>query len=296
MITGTIFDIKRYAIHDGSGIRTTVFFKGCPLRCKWCHNPEGLAFKQQLGYLQNTCMHCGRCLKACTKKSLSLKNGRIHIADSCDLCGACVEVCPTNSLKQIGEQYSLEKLRNIIEKDMIFYDMTDGGVTFSGGEVFFQPEFLRESLKMCHELGLHTTIETSFMTAFKWIEQVIPYVDHFIIDIKLMDEEMHKQYTGVSNRVILENIRKLAAYDVDVLIRTPLIPNITATKENLEAIGAFLRSLPRKIEIELLNYNPLAESKYPMIQQEYELKGIQPFNEKELVVFEQYVKGESDVV
>ncbi|MDD6467162.1 MAG: glycyl-radical enzyme activating protein [Erysipelotrichaceae bacterium] len=295
-MSGTIFDIKRYAIHDGTGIRTTVFFKGCPLRCMWCHNPEGLSCKPQLGYTQNTCMQCQRCIHVCRKKNLSLDNGSITIGQNCDLCEDCIDICPTNSLKMIGQTITLAQLEEIIKKDMIFYDTTDGGVTFSGGEVFLQPEFLRESLKLCHELGLHTTIESSFMTDFNWIEQVIPYVDQFIVDIKLMDEAMHQKYTGCKNQVILNNIRQLSTYDVPLLIRTPLIPNITATKENLQEIGAFLRSLPRKIEIELLNYNPLAESKYPMIQEEYQLKGAKPFSSKEMNVFEQYVKGEKDVV
>lgn len=289
---GIVFDIKRYAIHDGDGIRTTIFLKGCPLRCKWCHNPEGLDTSLQLGYISNTCMGCMRCINRCKKQCLSMVNNQIHISVDCDACGACVDFCPTNSLKIIGQDMSLEHLRKEIEKDRIFHETTGGGVTFSGGEVFMQPEFLYEALKMCKDMGVHTTIESSFMTSFCHIEKVIGLVDQFIVDIKLMDKQLHKEYTGVDNSLILDNISKLMKHDVALLIRTPLIPNITATKENLSAIGEFVRNLEHNVEIELLNYNPLAESKYPMIQQEYTLTGLKPFSDAEVQVFYSYLKGE----
>ena len=289
---GIVFDIKRYAIHDGDGIRTTIFLKGCPLCCKWCHNPEGLDTKIQLGYIANTCMGCMRCIKRCKKGCLSIENGQIRISESCDACGECVEYCPTNSLKLIGQEMSLDRLRKEIEKDRIFYETTGGGVTFSGGEVFMQTEFLLDALKMCKEMGVHTTIESSFMTRFENIKKVLNYVDQFIVDIKLMNADMHKEYTGVSNEIILNNIQKLMEYDVSLLIRTPLIPNITATKENLVAIGEFVSKLEHTVDIELLNYNPLAESKYPMVQQEYTLNGLKPFTDSEVEKFYSYVKGE----
>ena len=289
---GIVFDIKRYAIHDGDGIRTTIFLKGCPLCCKWCHNPEGLDTKIQLGYIANTCMGCMRCIKRCKKGCLSIENGQIRISESCDACGECVEYCPTNSLKLIGQEMSLDRLRKEIEKDRIFYETTGGGVTFSGGEVFMQTEFLLDALKMCKEMGVHTTIESSFMTRFDNIKKVMNYVDQFIVDIKLMNADMHKEYTGVSNEIILNNIQKLMEYDVSLLIRTPLIPNITATKENLVAIGEFVSKLEHTVDIELLNYNPLAESKYPMVQQEYTLNGLKPFTDSEVEKFYSYVKGE----
>lgn len=289
---GIVFDIKRYAIHDGDGIRTTIFLKGCPLCCKWCHNPEGLDTKIQLGYIANTCMGCMRCIKRCKKGCLSIENGQIRISESCDACGECVEYCPTNSLKLIGQEMSLDRLRKEIEKDRIFYETTGGGVTFSGGEVFMQTEFLLDALKLCKEMGVHTTIESSFMTRFENIKKVLNYVDQFIVDIKLMNADMHKEYTGVSNEIILNNIQKLMEYDVSLLIRTPLIPNITATKENLVAIGEFVSKLEHTVDIELLNYNPLAESKYPMVQQEYTLNGLKPFTDSEVEKFYSYVKGE----
>ena len=289
---GIVFDIKRYAIHDGDGIRTTIFLKGCPLRCKWCHNPEGLDASLQLGYIANTCMGCMRCINRCKKQCLSMENGTIHISEDCDACGECVDFCPTNSLKVIGQDMSLGQLRKEIEKDRIFHETTGGGVTFSGGEVFMQPEFLYEALKMCKDMGVHTTIESSFMTSFSHIEKVIGLVDQFIVDIKLMDNQLHKEYTGVDNSLILDNISKLMKYDVALLIRTPLIPNITATKDNLVSIGEFIRSLEHTVEIELLNYNPLAESKYPMIQQEYTLMGLKPFTDEEVQLFYSYVRGE----
>lgn len=289
---GIVFDIKRYAIHDGDGIRTTIFLKGCPLRCKWCHNPEGLDASLQLGYIANTCMGCMRCINRCKKQCLSMKDGTIHISEDCDACGDCVDFCPTNSLKIIGQDMSLEQLRKEIEKDRIFYETTGGGVTFSGGEVFMQPEYLVSALQMCKEMGVHTTIESSFLTSFSHIEKVIGLVDQFIVDIKLMDSKLHKEFTGVDNSLILDNISKLMKYDVALLIRTPLIPNITATKDNLVSIGEFTRSLEHTVEIELLNYNPLAESKYPMIQQEYTLMGLKPFTDEEVQLFYSYVRGE----
>lgn len=289
---GIVFDIKRYAIHDGDGIRTTIFLKGCPLRCKWCHNPEGLSASLQLGYVANSCIGCMRCINRCKKQCLSMVNGHIHVSEDCDACGECVDFCPTNSLKMIGQDMSLEQLRKEIEKDRIFYETTGGGVTFSGGEVFMQTEFLVDALQMCKDMGVHTTIESSFMTSFKYIEKVVGLVDQFIVDIKLMDSELHKAFTGIDNALILDNITKLMKYDVSLLIRTPLIPNITATKENLSCIGEFVRSLEHRVEIELLNYNPLAESKYPLIQQEYTLMGLKPFSDDEIQVFYSYVRGE----
>lgn len=285
MMQGLVFDVKRYAIHDGDGIRTTIFLKGCPLACKWCHNPEGIKRGKELGYVETSCIHCGGCIDKCPNHALEMKAGRIFINSNCVMCGQCVDLCPTNSLKLFGVETSLDELKEILEKDRAFYNTSNGGITFSGGEVFGQPAFLLEALKLCKEMELNTAIETSLFTSYVYIKSVIPYIDQFIVDIKIMDSKEHEKYTGVKNELILENIKKIAHEDVNVLLRTPLIPGITATRSNLEAIGRFIKMLPRTINLELLNYNPLAESKYSLLGDDYKLGKLNPYTEAQVTEF-----------
>ena len=272
MTKGMIFDIKRFAIHDGKGIRTTIFFKGCPLKCLWCHNPEGFSIKKQLSYQSQSCFQCGNCIDNCPMKSIEFKNNEINILANCDSCGSCIEYCPSDALKLIGRCISVSELLDEIEKDRVFYSTSDGGITISGGEPFFQIDFLLAVLQACKKVGLQTAVETSFYCDYQDVEKVIPYVDQFIIDIKLFDEKMHEHYTGKTNKEILDNIRKLANTKTNILLRTPLIPKITDTKENLCSIRKFIRSLSREIEHELLDYNFLAPAKYAMLQKEYKLE------------------------
>ena len=227
-MTGIIFDIKRFAVHDGPGIRTTVFLKGCPLHCSWCHNPEGID--------KNPCS---------VDKVLKL-NGRSFTKE-----------------EAIGYEISTDKLFVELEKERVFMDESTGGVTFSGGEPFLQHDFLTEMLKICKSMGIHTTVDTSLFVPWENIFTVIKYIDLFLVDLKLMDSDLHERYTGVPNELILDNLRKLSELDVPVIIRIPVIPELTTTEENITQTISFLKSLNGKIkEVDLLPFHNTANGKY----------------------------------
>ena len=249
---GTIFDIKEMAVHDGPGIRTTVFLKGCPLRCAWCHNPEGLSVKPQLMFKENKCRHCGLCFKPCNH------------AD-CKPFGRCLHICPENCLEIAGETVDVNSLASRLKKSAEVLGDTFGGFTFSGGEPLFQSEFL---LNLISELdSYHLCIETSGFAKSEVFKEVIEKLDFVIMDIKLADPLLHKKYTGVDNKVILQNYRFLKSSGKPHIIRTPLIPGITDTEENLSAIEKTIGDSTW----EKLPYNALAGAKYKMLGMEYKL-------------------------
>lgn len=247
---GIIFDIKEFAVYDGSGMRTTVFFKGCPLRCKWCHNPEGLSSKPQLMVRENSCKHCGLCLKPCNH-------------EECKPFKRCIHICPDNLIKIVGEEINSKDLadRLLKNKDILL----KGGITFSGGEPLMQADFLLETIDYLNDINI--AIETSGYVDSKTFEKVINKVNYVYMDIKLADNDLHKKYTGVSNKLILQNLEILKQSNIPCTIRTPLIPNITDTKENIDAI----KKLIGKINYELLPYNEFASIKYNSLGIKYEL-------------------------
>ncbi|MDD8048382.1 MAG: glycyl-radical enzyme activating protein [Thomasclavelia sp.] len=268
-----VFDIKRFAVHDGHGLRTTVFFKGCPLRCKWCQNPEGLSTSRQVIYFKNSCIHCKRCEEASSSNQMIYQNNRPifnrnYEGDFDNL----VKACPSTAIRYDSEFYEIDTLIEKIKEDKVFY-REEGGVTFSGGEPFLQGDKLIEILKRCKKENIKTAIETSFYTSYDLIEKALPYLDLIYIDLKIYDEKKHQQYTGVSSNLIKENISKILKSNSKdkVIIRTPLIPNITATKDNIEKISKFIVSQYHSVHYELLNYNPLASSKYELVELEFEL-------------------------
>lgn len=251
-MTGTIFDIKEMAVHDGPGIRTTVFFKGCPLRCRWCHNPEGLSFEPQLMYKQVRCIGCENCRKECDHPE-------------CQPFGQCIHACPENCLEIAGKKVEVSELTEELKKSAEVLGDTFGGFTFSGGEPLAQPEFL---LRLIENLkGYHLCIETSGYADSEVFKKVIEKLDFVIMDIKLADGEEHKKYTGTHNEKILKNFEILKNSNVPFVIRTPLIPGITDTKENLEAIGEIVGNSTW----EKLPYNTMAGAKYKMLGMEYSL-------------------------
>ncbi|NIQ06331.1 MAG: glycyl-radical enzyme activating protein [Candidatus Korarchaeota archaeon] len=259
---GSIFDIKRFAIHDGSGIRTTVFLKGCPLHCWWCHNPEGLSPKKEVVYYEYKCMNCGNCIEACPHDAITAtENGRKISQERCTSCGVCVEVCPTDALQMIGREISVEELMEEIEKDLLYYDTSGGGVTFSGGEPLMQPDFLMACLEACKEADIHTALDTSGYAPPEIFDSVIGDVDLFLFDLKLLDDEQHRTYTGVSNKVIKRNLRSLSAKGrgEDVILRFPVIPGITDTETNITALITFVSSLSGIHEIDLLPFHNVGE-------------------------------------
>ena len=268
---GLIFDIKRFATHDGAGIRTTVFFKGCPLRCKWCQNPEGLNPAPQVLYMENKCMHCLSCVHACKNKGIQSDGKHIVLDRNVNEdWNAIVDNCPTLALKMDSSYYTVSECMEQILKDELFFKR-EGGVTFSGGEPFLQIDFLEAVLKECKIKNIHTAIETSLFTSLDHIKRVLPYLDQIYCDCKMYDSKLHNQYTGVNNKVILENIAFLLHSDKkdQVIVRTPLIPTMTAVQENIENISRFLVNQYENVQYEILNYNPLAQSKYAYLDMKY---------------------------
>jgi len=259
---GVIFDIQRFAIHDGPGIRTLVFMKGCPLRCWWCQNPEGLSTSKSLGYFEYRCIQSKRCIPTCPTHALSFDGDGLHInRAACNECAMCVEVCPSGALSMAGREMDAEELVAEIEKDILLFDNSGGGVTFSGGEPLFQPAFLRESLAQCKLRGISTALETSGYTSPKVFESIIDNVDLFLFDLKLLDDEEHRKYTGVSNRIIKRNLMTLVARrrEEDLVLRFPVITGINDTEKNVEEFLSFVRGLKRIKRVDLLPYHDVSE-------------------------------------
>ncbi len=268
---GYIFDIKRFAVHDGQGIRTTVFLKGCPLRCRWCQNPEGLNPEPQIIYLENQCMHCGSCVALAKKGGVQFEKEKIVLDRNQDEnWKEIVEACPTMAIRYDAKAYSIEQVLEEIEKDQAFFKY-GGGVTISGGEPFYQVDFLEELLKKIKEKGIHTAIETTLFTNTENVKRVLPYLDQIYCDCKFYQESEHQKYTSVSNQLILKNIVYLLQSEKRdcVTVRIPLIPTMTAKKENLKEISQFLSQIYPGVKVELLNYNPLAKSKYAYLDLDY---------------------------
>ncbi len=267
---GLVFAIKRYAIHDGPNIRLTVFFKGCPLRCWWCHNPEGLEKELSVIWVKDKCIGCGECLRACPTGSLKMvSTGILRDLATCEQCRTCVAVCPALAHEAVGWEASVEEIISEIEKDTLFYDESDGGVTFSGGEPLMQPKFLLDLLRECGRLGVHRVVDTSLFAKTEVVLQVAERCELFLIDLKHMDPEMHRLYTGVSNDLILENIKNLAQRGVPFRIRIPLIEGINSDEKNLRLSGEFLAGLPCPPGVDLLPYHNIAESKYRKMNRDY---------------------------
>jgi pyruvate formate lyase activating enzyme len=260
--SGLIFDIRRYSIHDGPGIRTTVFFKGCPLSCKWCHNPEGIGFQKELMFHQKRCILCGDCIKVCPQHAISQKNQEIFVdRGKCNVSEKCTSVCPSDALQIVGKEMTADEVIMITEKDRTFYSQSGGGVTFSGGEPLAQPRFLLSILNACRERGISTTVDTCGFSTQAIFEKILPLVDHILIDIKLMDDEKHIQWTGVSNKQILANIQYLSTRASNILVRVPVIPGVNDDDENLSATAKFIQNLPAVPPVEFLAYHNMAEGK-----------------------------------
>jgi pyruvate formate lyase activating enzyme len=275
-INGLIFDIKRFAVHDGPGIRTTIFLKGCPLSCWWCHNPEGLSNSQEIIYYDYKCMNCDKCINICQQNALEEKNNKIvRNHKICASCGNCVEICPTASQQIIGQKISAENTIKEIEKDRIFFETSNGGVTFSGGEPLMQHEFLKETLKLCKKRSIHTALDTSGFCHSDVFNTLIKFNDLFLYDLKIIDDQQHKKYTGVSNKKIIKNLDILQKKEIDIIIRFTIIKGITDTKENLTDIINLVSSFEKIKGIDLLPFHNVNE-KYQRIGKQYKLKDIKP--------------------
>lgn len=270
-MNGLIFELTRFAVHDGPGIRSTLFLKGCPLRCPWCQNPEGLQKEIRLWQNPSLCVGCKCCVQACKTGALTFTD-RLHIDEAaCNLCGDCIAACPSGALSFDGREVSAEEAVELLLRDIEFYDQ--GGVTLSGGEVFAQWQFALEVLTACHAMGVDTAIESCLYVEWEVLERFLPAVDHFIVDIKYLDAETHRRALGVGNARILENYARLVACGADVLVRTPLIPGYTATEENIRSIARFIAGTDKRARYELLNFNPLCRGKYDSLEQPYPVAG-----------------------
>lgn len=246
-----IFDIERNSFVDGPGIRTTVFFKGCNLKCKWCHNPESQAFKPQMMFYKNKCKGCGKCIEICPNQQ---KN--------CDLCGKCTFFCPADARSICGKEYTSDEVLKEVLKDKTFYDTSEGGVTFSGGECMLQIDFLEEILKKCKENEIHTAVDTAGNVPFEYFERIMPYTDLFLYDIKCFSENLHIEGTSVSNKQILENLKRLSEKtNGEIIIRIPVISGYNDSLEEMQKIADFLKPLNIK-KTELLPYHKMGEHKY----------------------------------
>lgn len=261
---GTIFDIQRFSVHDGPGIRTTVFMKGCPLRCRWCHNPEGLSPELQLQFFQEACIGCGSC------------GERKNLSDA--------EACPAQALKVCGQDVDADTVMQVILRDRIFYADT-GGVTFSGGECLLQADFVAEVLSYAKEQNLHTAIDTSGCVPWSAFEKTMDVCDLYLYDVKCIDAALHRAHTDVSNGQILENLRRLAKQGANLWIRTPVIPGFNNTDKEMQAIADFLSDLPHIGQVTLMPYHTLGASKYATLGMDYPFDITKKISDEEMARF-----------
>jgi pyruvate formate lyase activating enzyme len=268
-----VFDIKRYSINDGPGIRVTVFFKGCPLNCLWCHNPESISPKIQKLFTASKCIGCGECCRVCPVQACKLTpQGIVTDEGLCILCGQCAEVCPTLATEMSGQYRSVEELVEVIEKERPFFDQSGGGVTFSGGEPLLYPEFLINVLDVCGEKNIHRAIDTSGFAKLETLLKVAEHTDLFLYDLKMIDSVKHKQYTGVDNQLILSNLKALAETDVDIQIRIPLIGGVNDDAESVKSSAAFIAALGGPLKgVSLLPFHDVARGKDLKLGQERDL-------------------------
>ena len=273
---GIIFDIKKYSIHDGPGTRTTVHFKGCPLSCWWCHNPESQSVAPAVLFRGEKCIACGSCIKNCPQQAVSLSEGALVTDEGlCTGCGVCCEVCPADARELCGRPYTIDELMSRLAKDEIFF-RDGGGVTFSGGEPLMQPEFLIEALDACGRVGYHRAVDTSGFAGRSVILETAKRTDLYLYDLKHMDPVMHKEYTGVDNAVILENLAAISEAGAKINIRIPFMPGLNSDDENMTSVGRFVSRLKGITGVNILPYHTVAKGKHDRWHMEYKLNDLLP--------------------
>ena len=277
MLTGNLFDLMRFSTRDGPGIRTTVFLKGCPLACLWCHNPESQRSRPELLFRPSLCIGCQACLEVCQQGGIIWQDG-IVVTDrqACLLCGACAKACYADAREIVGRSMSVAEVMAEIRKDLPFYDESGGGVTFSGGEPLLQKDFLLALLQACKAEEIHTAIDTSGYAPWETLDTLRPYIDLFLYDLKAIDDAVHMQVTGVSNALILSNLTRLSQCGASIRVRVPIIPGINDSPPAIQELGQFLSALPNPPAVELLPYHLSGVEKYRRLDRLYELPNLQP--------------------
>ena len=276
-VKGRIFDIQHFSIHDGPGIRTTVFFKGCPLRCLWCHNPESINFQPEIAFYQEFCIGCKHCVEVCPHQCHQFIDGtRVFKREFCIGCGRCAEECCTEALVLKGKEYTIAQVLAEVEKDRPFYERSGGGLTVSGGEPLAQPQFCLELLNQAKQQNTHTVIDTSGYVKWDIFQEALILTDLFLFDVKADSTELHKRVTGVENARIKENLQKLIEQNAAVIVRIPLIPGCNDTLSEMTGIAEMIKGFKSAPPVHILPYHQFAEQKYQPIGREYELKQIKP--------------------
>ncbi|GEA33505.1 glycerol dehydratase activator DhaB2 [Clostridium diolis] len=268
-IEGVIFNIQKFSLHDGPGIRTIVFFKGCNMSCLWCSNPESQEVAPQIMFNKNLCTKCGRCQSVCETSAIDMNSVYRIDKSKCIKCKRCVESCLNGALVLEGKKYSVEEIIKELKKDSVQYRRSNGGITLSGGEVLLQPDFAVELLKECKSYGWHTAIETAMYVNSEAVKKVMPYIDLAMIDIKSMNDEVHRRFTGVSNNIILKNIKLSDQLTKEIIIRIPVIEGFNADLQSIGEIAQFSKSLTNLKRIDLLPYHNYGENKYEAIGRDY---------------------------
>ena len=273
---GFIFNIQRYSIDDGPGIRSTVFVKGCAMRCPWCSNPESISGEPQLLHRFTTCTKCGDCVAACDKGAISFdpEKGPKFDRELCDICGKCAWECIAQAIKISGETMSVEKVWKALKKDMVYYEESGGGVTCSGGEILLQPEFVNELFKKCRENGVHTCADTAGFGSPEALDLVLEYADLVYFDLKWIDPKRHEELTGVPIEPVIRNFKTICERGIPVVVRVPLIPEFDDTDANLDAIALFVKENAPGAQVHIMPYHRYGESKYESLGIEYPLKGL----------------------
>ncbi|MDY6825602.1 MAG: glycyl-radical enzyme activating protein [Bacillota bacterium] len=282
-IKGNIFNIQRYSIDDGPGIRTTVFMKGCPLSCLWCSNPESQKSIPELSHRDHSCNHCGKCVEVCELKAIMSTDNGVNIdRDLCNCCGKCVDVCDPGALKIFGQAVTVDEVFEQITKDRDYYKITGGGITASGGEPLAQPEFVSALFKKCCEAGIHTCMDTSGYGSIEALEKVLPFTRLVLFDLKHMDPDLHRKYTGCDNAPVIRNLKRIVNEGTTFIIRIPLIPGVNDLDDQVKAFARAVVGIAGSTEINIMPYHRYGQGKYKVLDRTYPLGELEPPTDEKL--------------